>query len=261
MSTRVTNEGTDVDVPLEGGVSLLSPRAGHPGLHKDAAFRSKRRTSPGAPAMRFERKVRRALNQRFLEVFTTLSARLHSKNEQLYDHSQRVLSLALCLLRVLDLSEEEVLTIALAAFFHDIGKIGIDNVILEKPLPLTYAEYELMKKHPAYGARILCIYRPMNKVVPLVYHHHERWDGGGYPDGLEGEAIPLGARIIAIADAFDAMTSNRDYQAQRTSIQACEELYRCAGTQFDPRLVKLFCAGNSMTEGWTQVEQSYPAGH
>ncbi|TMF47659.1 MAG: HD domain-containing protein [Chloroflexi bacterium] len=134
MSTHVTNEGTGVDAPLEGDVSLLPPHADHPGLHRDTAFRSKRLTSPGAPAMRFERKVRRALNQRFLEVLTSLSARLHSKNEQLYDHSQRVLSLALCLLRVLDLSEEEVLTIALAAFFHDIGKIGIDNVILEKPL-------------------------------------------------------------------------------------------------------------------------------
>src|SRR6266567_2139168 len=119
MSMRVTNEGTGVDAPFEGGVSLLSPLAGPPGLHREAAFRSKRLTSPGAPAMRFERKVRRALNQRFLEVFTSLSARLHSKNEQLSDHSQRVLSLALCLLRVLDLSEEEVLTIALAAFFHE----------------------------------------------------------------------------------------------------------------------------------------------
>lgn len=244
MSTHITNDGTGVDAPLKGDISFLAPHAARPGLRRDTAFRSKRSTSPGEPEFRFEHKVRRTLNQRFLEVLTTLSARLHAKNEQLYDHSQRVLSLALCLLRVVDLAEEEVLNIALAAFFHDIGKIGIDNAILDKPLPLTDSEYELMKKHPTYGARILCVYRPMKTVVPLVYHHHERWDGGGYPDGLAGEAIPLGARIIAIADAFDAMTSNRDYQAQRTSFEACEELYRCAGTQFDPRLVKLFCASS-----------------
>src|SRR3989440_5243099 len=175
MSMRVTNEGTGVDAPFEGGVSLLSPLAGPPGLHRDAAFRSKRlTTSPGAPAMRFERKVRRALNQRFLEVLTSLSARLHSKNEQLYDHSQRVLSLALCLLRVLDLSEEEVLTIALAAFFHDIGKIGIDNVILEKPLPLTYAEYELMKKNQPIAARNLGFLRPRNKLGPWAININKR---------------------------------------------------------------------------------------
>lgn len=244
MSIQLTNDGNSVDASLKGEVSPLPPDAAHSGLHRDVRLRPKRSTSSGASTMRFERKVRHDLNQRFPEVLTTLSARLHTKNEHLYDHSQRVLSLAVCLLRVLDLSEEEVLTVALAAFFHDIGKIGIDNTILDKPLPLTHSEYELMKKHPAYGARILCVYRPMKTVVPLVYHHHERWDGEGYPDGLEGEAIPLGARIIAIADAFDAMTSNRDYQAQRTLHEACEELSRCAGTQFDPVLVKLFCANS-----------------
>lgn len=211
--------------------------------------------------MRFERKVRRTLNQRFLEVFTTLSARLYTKNEHVYDHSQRVLSLALCLLRVLNLDEEEALSIALGAFFHDIGKIGIDNAILDKPLPLTHSEYELMRKHPAYGARILCVHRQMKAVVPLVYHHHERWDGGGYPDGLEGEAIPLGARIIAIADAFDAMTSNRDYQAQRTAQEACEELSRCAGTQFDPGLVELFCANSMNLVSIASVDPSYGVSH
>ncbi len=100
-----------------------------------------------------------------------------------------------------------------------------------------------MKQHPAYGAMLLRQIGASKEVVALVYHHHERWDGHGYPTGLQGKAIPPGARIISIADAFDAMTASRPYSARRTEEQALAELRRCAGTQFDPTLTDLFCRG------------------
>jgi HD-GYP domain-containing protein (c-di-GMP phosphodiesterase class II) len=132
------------------------------------------------------------------------------------------------------------LKIGLAAFFHDVGKLHIDDVLLRKASGLTPQEYEIIKNHPAYGAKILSQFKLIKNVIPSLYHHHERMDGKGYPDGLRGKAIPLGARIIAIADAFDVMTSHRSYQKSRTPTQAIEELYKHAGTQFDAELVELF---------------------
>jgi HD-GYP domain-containing protein (c-di-GMP phosphodiesterase class II) len=133
------------------------------------------------------------------------------------------------------------LTIGLAAFFHDIGKTAINNTVLHKPSRLTRQEFEVVKGHTAYGAKILSQFSMLKNVVPSVYYHHERWDGRGYPDGIRGNAIPLGARVVAIVDAFDAMTSDRNYQQRRTASEALEELRRCAGTQFDAQLANFFC--------------------
>ncbi len=129
-----------------------------------------------------------------------------------------------------------------AAELHDVGKLGIPDAILDKPGPLDDDEWQLMRQHSAIGERILNADPVMQPVARLVRASHERWDGTGYPDGLAGTAIPLGARIIAACDALDAMTSDRCYQSGRTLPDALAELRRCAGTQFDPDIVTALCA-------------------
>ena len=146
------------------------------------------------------------------------------------------------LARSLNLPKNELQTIELAALFHDIGKIGLSDVVLNKPSRLTDMEYDYVKEHTVRGAMILTQSRVLSKLAPFVRSHHERWDGFGYPFGLHGEAIPLGARIIAIADAFEAMTADRVYSAARSTHWALGELRRCAGSHFDPVLVERFCA-------------------
>jgi hypothetical protein len=141
----------------------------------------------------------------------------------------------------LGLSADQRVALEMAAYLHDIGKIGVAEEILLKPGKLTDDEMEQMRHHPLIGANIL---KPVTfpwPITPVVRHHHERWDGGGYPAGLNGEEIPLLARILTIADSFEAMTADRPYRAGRTVQEALEELENCAGGQFDPRLVELFC--------------------
>jgi putative nucleotidyltransferase with HDIG domain len=178
--------------------------------------------------------------QHLYSVLSILALAIKAKDPQLYLHSRRVQSLAKRLMQAMNLPKEERITISLAALLHDIGKIYIEDALLQKAGNLTCQEFEVIKEHPAHGALILDNFKVLKHVVPIVYHHHERWDGNGYPDSLSGEAIPLGARIVAIADAFEVMTSDRVYQATRTPAEALEELYLCAGTQFDPYLVECF---------------------
>ena len=179
--------------------------------------------------------------QEFSEAISRLTHVMKAKDAPLYRHSWRVQSLAISLTSNLNLPEDEMLTIGLAAFFHDIGKMSINDKLLYKPSGLTRQEFEVIKGHPMLGAKMLSHVKVLNNVVPLVYHHHERWDGNGYPEGIRGEAIPFGARIIAIVDAYEAMTSQRNYQNRRTPLQALEELKKHAGTQFDAQLVEFFC--------------------
>ena len=129
-----------------------------------------------------------------------------------------------------------------AALLHDTGKIAIPEHILNKPGKLTPAEYEKMKLHAPIGAEILSAIDFPYPVVPIVRHHHENWDGTGYPDGLSRDAIPLAARIITACDAYSAMTSDRPYRAARSPAEAVAELRRCAGRQFDGQVVELLCA-------------------
>ena len=180
--------------------------------------------------------------QQQVEVFSALTLALHVKDGQLYRHSQRVQHYAMQLASTLDLPENELQTIELAALFHDIGKIGLSDVVLNKPSRLTDMEYDYVKEHTVRGAMLLTQSGVLSKLAPLVRSHHERWDGSGYPFGLQGEAIPLGARIIAIADAFEAITANRVYSVARSTSWALDELRRCAGSHFDPVLVERFCA-------------------
>jgi putative nucleotidyltransferase with HDIG domain len=152
-------------------------------------------------------------------------------------HSRRVQQLALAIGRELGLSHAELDLLGHAALFHDIGKLAIPDAILLKPASLTQDEWSLMQRHAEEGARIIDRLGFLNDAVPAIRHHHERFDGTGYPDRLAGEDIPLGARIIHVADALDSMLTTRIYRAARPAAEALQELRRAAGTQFCPRCV------------------------
>jgi diguanylate cyclase (GGDEF)-like protein len=154
-------------------------------------------------------------------------------------HSERVSDMAARVAVRLGLPDEQVELTRLAGSLHDLGKLAIPEEILRKPGPLTDAERLVLERHPQIGYRMLDSLG-VDPVAEWVLHHHERWDGGGYPDGLFGEEIPIGARIIFVADAYDAMTSDRVYRQRLSEEEALAELRRCAGTQFDPRIVAAF---------------------
>ncbi|MGH2496047.1 MAG: diguanylate cyclase [Ktedonobacteraceae bacterium] len=156
-------------------------------------------------------------------------------------HSMRMVNMAKEAARALGCTEEEVRLVRLAALLHDIGKVGVPHEILHKPGPLTADEWSVMRRHPKIGRQILAQAGGKFEMLSyIVVAHHERWDGKGYPYGLSGEAIPLGARILAVADSFDAMTSDRPYRKALTIADARKELQRCAGNQYDPRVVAAF---------------------
>lgn len=165
---------------------------------------------------------------------------LHEKNGREEEHSQRVSHLARTMGQALNLSERDIAEIHSAGLLHDIGKIGIHEYLLNKPGRLTAEEMDEVRRHPEIGYRILSSVNDMADIAESVLSHHERWDGGGYPRGLTGMEIPLHARIIAIADAYDAMTSERSYRSPMTAQEAAAELMRHSGTQFDPDLVPVF---------------------
>lgn len=175
-----------------------------------------------------------------LDAVQSLAIALDAKDSYTEGHSKRVSEFACILARSLGLDLQEIEWIRLAASMHDIGKIGIPERILCKPAKLTADEYEVMKKHPVIGARILKPIKPLEKVANLVLCHHEYWDGSGYPNGLSKDEIPIGARIVSIADAYQAMTSNRPYRSALPSEQAIEILKNGKEKQWDPELVELF---------------------
>ena len=152
-------------------------------------------------------------------------------------HSERVAELSARIAARLGLPAEEIEFTRLAASLHDLGKLAVPEEILRKPGPLTDSERLVLERHPQIGFRMLETLG-VSPVADWVLHHHERWDGCGYPDGLPDEEIPLGARIIFVADAYDAMTSERTYRDRLSTIEAMNELQRCAGTQFDPEVVE-----------------------
>jgi len=182
----------------------------------------------------------RALPQSILDTVTSLAYAIDAKDQYTQGHSQKVSAYAALLAEALGMNEMEVEEIRLGAVLHDVGKVGIPENILNKSGPLNLEEWDTMKTHVTYGGRLLEPLMPLGRIRRMVLHHHEFFDGSGYPEALAGENIPLGARIITIADSYDTITSDRSYKKGRTADEALAELERCAGTQFDPRLVELF---------------------
>ena len=174
-----------------------------------------------------------------LQTVSTVAHALDAKDGYTQGHSTRVSIYAMTLARELGLSEEEVENIRNVALLHDIGKIGIPDFILNKPGKLTEDEYNMMKQHPSVGGEILKDIDTIPGIEIGARYHHERYGGGGYPEGLQGENIPYIARIIAVADAYDAMTSNRVYRKHLSDEDVISELERCAGTQFDPYIAQV----------------------
>lgn len=175
-----------------------------------------------------------------IDTVTSLALAIDSKDHYTQGHSQKVAAYAALIADALGLKEEEIGEIRLGALLHDIGKVGIPEEILGKRGPLNPEEWEKMKEHVLYGDRMLEPLQTISRIRKMVCHHHEMFDGSGYPHGLVGEQIPIGSRIIAIADAYDTITSERIYKKARTPAAAFEELERCAGSQFDPELVRVF---------------------
>ena len=162
--------------------------------------------------------------------------------------------------RRVGLDKERIYVLRLGALLHDVGKLAVPSSVLLKSGPLTEDEFGQMRRHPAAGARMLLTLGAPPTILPVVLHHHERWDGSGYPAGQKGDEIPLEARMLCIADSFDAMTSTRPYRAPKRPREAMDELERCAGTQFDPELVDAFA--KAWAEGeldalvWQEAEAS-----
>jgi putative nucleotidyltransferase with HDIG domain len=169
-----------------------------------------------------------------------LSNALDVRDSETEGHSRRVVEYMELIIAELPIAPENLSTLRRGALLHDIGKIGVPDNVLRKPAALSDAEWVVMKRHPEHGARIISQIPFLQDVSRIVRHHHERWDGMGYPDGIAAEAIPLGARIFAVADSFDAMTSDRPYRRAMSVKDARVEVARCRGTQFDPNIVDAF---------------------
>jgi putative nucleotidyltransferase with HDIG domain len=180
------------------------------------------------------------LEQDALEAVETLNATVDARDPYTAGHSQRVQEIALSIARELGVEGRELDAIGYAGLFHDIGKLGVPDAILTKPAKLTDQEYELMKQHPADGAKIVAKFGRLRDAVPLIRHHHERWDGQGYPDRLRGGSTPLGAAVVGLADAWDAMTTDHPYHRALHPHEAEAELRRNRGTQFAPAVVDAF---------------------
>jgi len=176
----------------------------------------------------------------FFGTLSALSGSIDAKDPYTRGHSDRVARLSYELAVAVRLSEEEAETIRISGQLHDVGKIGVPESILLKPGKLTDAEFELLKRHPVIGYEILHDIRLLKPMLPGVLHHHERWDGNGYPERIAGTDIPLMARILGLADSFDAMSSDRAYRAARSRGEVLAEIERCSGSQFDPDLARVF---------------------
>jgi diguanylate cyclase (GGDEF)-like protein/putative nucleotidyltransferase with HDIG domain len=181
-----------------------------------------------------------ALPQAVLDTVTSLAFAIDAKDHYTQGHSQKVSAYAVLIAEAMELSDLEVEEIRLGGVLHDIGKVAIPENILNKNGPLNPQEWDMMRSHVTFGAKILDPLTPLARIRKMVLHHHEFFDGSGYPEALAGEDIPLGSRIIAVADAYDTITSDRTYKKARLAAEALAELERCSGAQFDGNVVKAF---------------------
>ncbi|HEY6190510.1 MAG TPA: HD domain-containing phosphohydrolase [Pyrinomonadaceae bacterium] len=181
-----------------------------------------------------------SLEDAYRTTLKALAAALETRDHETHGHSQRVVSFSLRLGYELGLDKEQLKSLEFGSLLHDIGKIGVPDAILRKPAALDEDEWIKMRQHPLHGQQILRGIEFLDGAARVVAQHHEKWDGSGYPLGLSGEDIDLNARIFAVADAFDALTSDRVYRTARPYAAAAEELDRCAGQHFDPKVVEVF---------------------
>ena len=187
-----------------------------------------------------------------MSLLSTFSAALEARDPDLRGHSARVTGLAEGLAQMLGWKQPQLAALRLGGSLHDVGKIAVDAAILRKAGPLSSDELAHIRTHPAAGARLIEGVADLAPALPYVLHHHERWDGEGYPARQAAEKIPLEARVLGVADAFDAMTSHRAYRPALSVDSALAEVERCAGTQFDPRLARTFL------DGWERGEIAAP---
>lgn len=231
MSTIVCSEDFDFwdDTALSSFASVIAKRHASLGINFDEELVKKFHSED-------------IINQgHMIEVVTSLAGAIDAKDEYTKGHSSSVSRYSEALARALNLPEKDVERIKLGALLHDIGKIGIPESVLRKPSKLTDEEWEIMKQHPTIGAeKVLMPIESLHDLIPIVKYHHEHWDGSGYPEKLKGEDIPLAARIVAVADAYHALISDRPYRKGMSNEKACEILRIGAGVQWDKDLVREF---------------------
>ena len=206
------------------------------------------RTSASSPEEEF-------FKREYLNTIQALGELLELKNPYTHRHSQKVTKYAIEIAEELGLSREEIEQVKQSGLIHDIGKVGIIDAILNKPGRLTQEEFMEIKKHPLLAMKVLKHLRLLQPEMAIVVHHHERWDGTGYPDGLTGNKIPRASRILAVADSFDAMLSNRPYRNAQTIEYAVSELRRGSGTQFDPEVVEAFLSVLKQKPDIVEIDQ------
>src|SRR5450432_403767 len=229
-STRAISEGQYGSTVEVGGTAEI------------AALSESFNRMSGSIQVAFEQ-IRRAAQENhelFLSSIKALAEAIDAKDPYTRGHSERVASYAAVVAREMGLPGEDVERIRLSALLHDVGKIGVDDRIIRKPTALTEEEFEAMKTHPIKGAAIMSAIPQLADVIPGMKYHHEKWTGGGYPEGLSGERIPLQARIVSVADTYDAMTTTRPYQKAMEIGYVVERIRQFAGVRYDPVVVKAF---------------------
>ncbi|MGC7871901.1 HD domain-containing phosphohydrolase [Desulfosporosinus sp. SYSU MS00001] len=204
------------------------------------------------------------MRENYLNTVEALVQALEAKDTYTSGHSERVGKYAVAIAEGINMSEDKIEFLKYAAVLHDVGKIGVSEAILNKEGKLLDSEWEAIRSHPVIGETIIKSIKFMFDIGQVVRHHHERYDGKGYPDGIQGEDIPLESRIIAVADTYDAITSDRSYRKGKTHEEAIKELKKVAGSQLDPKLVEVFCkavttesASQIINAGKVQIASSY----
>ncbi|MBQ2984203.1 MAG: HD domain-containing protein [Candidatus Gastranaerophilales bacterium] len=197
------------------------------------------------------------LKELFYKTIKSIASALDAKDPYTHGHSMRVTLYSIILAKELNIPQAQLEMIETAGLLHDIGKIAIPESILCKPGKLTDDEFLIMKTHPINSEKLIASIKKLDDIVPGIKHHHERWDGRGYPDNLQGENIPYHARIIALADTYDAMTSTRSYRKALDHEVAIAEIEKCAGSQFDPNLAKEFIAIQDIIKAAKENPEEY----